>query len=76
VLALVDKGSIFAIPKHTDMTQEQQIQTLTPAQNKLFKTLVSLGDSQELALYTVLSDEFNPELKKDNCAQYERAYCS
>jgi hypothetical protein len=76
VLASVENGCIFVSPNNETMTKAQQIESLTPAQNKLFKTLVSLGDSQELALKTVLSDCFNPELKKDNFAQYERAYCS
>lgn len=54
-------------------TQEIKISQLTKKQNELFNSLIRLGDSKNLALRTVLSEEFNPETKKDN-SMYENAY--
>lgn len=44
--------------------------TLTKAQTELFNTLVRLGDSKELALKTVITEE-----KKENSEMYYKAYC-
>tara|TARA_R110000772_G_C12983802_1_gene406187 strand:- start:109 stop:255 length:147 start_codon:yes stop_codon:yes gene_type:complete len=46
--------------------------TLTPEQKKLYKTLIRLGDSKELALKTVL----NQKLQNKDSEIYRIAYYS
>lgn len=43
--------------------------TLTAEQQRMFESLVRLGDSEELALKTVL------EQKENNSDMYYQAYC-
>ena len=64
-------GSIFVLPNSKEMTNiNTQIENLTKTQLEDFKVLVRLGDSEELALKTVLEMQPQTESKMYQLAYY------